>query len=272
MTWVSPQSAWWSQQTVNQDRLSRKAAWPPDPFLVYGRFKVVSREAGAAVLQGPSSPVTGLSMTHRVRLLSESCVAFTAEAVNRRSSPVAWGLWSNTRVPAHATILVPMATGSKLELETNIDTPHPRRPLPCRRVGDWLVIDGSRLPPPGTAYVSKVKVRPSRPIIAAFMGDALLVKHIEPVDPDSVHPAHAPLEIFVERRRDPARGVCELEAHGSHRTLQPGQSLQLREHWYVVDYAGGTELQDRLKAVREVALTPFPEAPSQSIGAKTHGL
>jgi hypothetical protein len=272
MTWVSPQSAWWSQQTVNEDRLSRKAAWPPDPFLVYGRFDVVSREAGAAVLQSPTSPVTGLSMTHRVRLLCGKCVAFTAEAVNQRSSPVTWGLWSNTRVPAHATIVVPVATGSKFELETNIDTPHPRHPLPCRKVGDWLVIDGSRLPPPGTTYAAKVKVRPARPIIAAFIGDALLVKHIEPVDPDRIHRTHAPVEIFVERFRDPSLGVCELEAHGPNKELKPGQALQLREHWYVADYSGGPDFRNRLQAIRDVALTPFPTEPPPCIGVKTNGL
>src|SRR5690606_39891516 len=69
--WVGPQSAWWTQQTVNAERLAAKSVWPPDPFLVLSRHTIKQQNDAQILLQGPDSPISGIAFTKHYQLVKE---------------------------------------------------------------------------------------------------------------------------------------------------------------------------------------------------------
>lgn len=255
VTWVGPQSAWWTQQDLNQDRRSRAAIWPPDPWLDLGRCEWRERSPASAVLVGPASPVSGLQMTYRVRLLGGGRVALSARGENRGTRPVAWNLWSVTRVPATA-VLLPLAPGQPLRLQFASATPGRELPPAYTIVADrWLAIAARDLPPGAAAVSGKFATTADPPLLAAFVGDWLLLKRGAAVAPGEVPREHAPVEVFVTRPADPAAALCELELHGPYRTLPPGASLELREEWVLRRCPAGLGAAGRVQVLQELLAT-----------------
>src|SRR5690606_9130758 len=109
--WIGPQSAWWLDQDVNPQRRAAKAPWPPDPWLAYGRNRILERSAHAVALEGVDSPVSGLRASQRYRLSARAPAAMELEAAatNIRERPVRGDLWFNTRLPAASRVFVPVA-------------------------------------------------------------------------------------------------------------------------------------------------------------------
>ncbi len=60
ITWVGPQSEWWTHQNLNIERNKLKADWPPDPYLIYGSNEIISRSDTSIIMVGLKSPVSGL--------------------------------------------------------------------------------------------------------------------------------------------------------------------------------------------------------------------
>ena len=69
--WVGPQKAWWTQQDVNRERREAKANWPPDPFLAFGKTRVIESTPTRLVLEGIESPVSGVRFSKTYALSDE---------------------------------------------------------------------------------------------------------------------------------------------------------------------------------------------------------
>ncbi len=238
IVWIGPQGEWWTHTDLAPERKRRHAGWPPDPFLVFGRFTVVERSAAHAVLQGPPSPVTGLQLTKTVRLLGGRKVELTVSAVNRRDEPVAWDLWSNTRVSNDVPAFVPVRPerGFRFEFRTG-DVIH-RGMFPWEVTDGWFHFDADARPvPPVKALASKAFIAPAEGLIATFRGPYCFAKRAEAPPDGSVHPDQAFVEIWCQRD-DAGGGFQEMEMHGPYRMLAPGESMSFTETWDILDYAG----------------------------------
>ena len=77
-------------------------AWPPDPYLIYGDFKIKEQTDSYIKMVGPESPISGVQLVKEVTVLDDGRVSFKVTAKNIRDKDVSWDLWSNTRVNGHA--------------------------------------------------------------------------------------------------------------------------------------------------------------------------
>ena len=82
ITWVGPQSEWWTHQTLNMKRNEEKADWPPDPYLIYGKNKILSRNDSSLKMVGPESPVSGVKIFKEISIKSSGAVTITSTAEN----------------------------------------------------------------------------------------------------------------------------------------------------------------------------------------------
>jgi hypothetical protein len=251
--WVGPQSAWWTQQQLDPDRLRAKATWPPDPFHETARYEVLDVSRSKARLESPLSPITGLRRELEVELIDARRVRVRVVATNGRTTPVAWSIYSNTRVRPDGWAYVRLAPNGISRIEGPRDGsayPH-------------LVVRGFFASPPGvkaaragTPLTADVFLRPAGPQIAYFRGHQVVLKRSESLSETRLHPEETLLEIYRSSGGPSDGPLLELEMHGPYETLQPGQAMSFEETWQIVDYRGAgdpeahVDFLERLAAAR----------------------
>lgn len=255
--WLGPQQDWWAQQTVNADRGGRRAAWPPDPWLNTGRFEIIERSPTGVALRGPASPVSGLRVDKEFRIQADGSLLLRTVAVNMRQEPVAWDLWSLTRVPGRSSAYVPIEQGEGCRIEYAANDPVKTGAAP-HQTRDGVFFFDCRAPfPRGWSQASaKAFLDPAQGWIACFNADACLVKRAVIVPKDRIHPSHAFIEIFVALPPPPEAGLMELEFHSEYRRLQPGESLACEETWTLLPYAGSDSADGHIAFLKEHGLLP----------------
>ena len=237
IVWVGPQSEFWSHQEVRPE--VTEAGWPPDPFNEAGRFEILERTPTRLRLIGPLSPVTGLVLEHDYEIIGERTARMKVTASNGRTSPVSWDLWPNTRVRPEGYPYVPLGPVEPLR----VDGPDPGQTAvgeyPHQVVDGWLAVPpGAQPEPPQRRLSVKAFVRPSRGLIAFFHGRHLLVVRADMVPVAELHPEQAFVEIYRGAGTVPEHSILELEMHGPHRTLSPGESMSFEQTFEVLDYDG----------------------------------
>jgi hypothetical protein len=262
VVWLGPQSRWWTEQDLNPAKRAAASLWPPDPWLIHGRYEVVERTAGSIVLRGPDSPISGIRLTKSVRILPDDRIEVAVTAENIRQAPVTWGLWSNTRLPgtcqAYATYCD--KTWNALRLEYT-GQPRTVRIMPYCVANNVFSFSVDRiLSDRQFGYVAKASLKPEgeRLVIAAFTPDTLFLKNAA-VTADAVSPGHAPIEIFQQLPADkqPGSGLLELEFHGPQRTLQTGETMTFVETWILIPWQDGLDPERQVKALRELRPEDF---------------
>lgn len=262
ITWLGPQRDWWAHQTLNTGRRERRASWPPDPYIVCAPYEVVSASSSNVVLRGPESPVSGVRVGKRIDLGPTGSVRFEATITNLRQEPVAWGIWSNTRLPPEARVYVPILRGQRLRIETQVWDANEFLFFGATNGFFCSRILAGRAP---RAAWAKAGLWPETVTMVGFAAGEAFVKRMLPGD-GPVHRDHAPVEIYTDLQPD-GGGLVELEAHGPYTTLAPGESMSLLETWELIPYAGAdtpeahTRFLERLD-VRRVA-EPLPVAERQ---------
>jgi hypothetical protein len=238
IVWVGPQSGFWSQQDLKPELKKAKAPWPPDPFNETGRFDVVEKTATLLKLKGAVSPVTGLALEHEYEITGERTVRMKATATNGRGTPVSWDLWPNTRVRPEGHPYVSPDPMQMLRMEGPPLTDGDARAYPSEIRGGWLTLPPGKKPESGARRLwAKAYVRPSRGLIAYFLGQQLLVIRAPIVPRGKLHGEQA----FIELYRGAGKGVdtiLELEMHGPSETLAPGASMSFEQTFEILDYDG----------------------------------
>lgn len=248
ITWVGPQEQWWRHQDLNLDYRQRGSSWPPDPYLTHGSYEVVERSETYAKLIGPKSPLTGVQLTKEITVKSDGTVTHRVTARNIRQTPVAWDIWSNTRMSPRTMCYVPVDS-EKAVRWTNFPTG--RRgtgPLPHEVVDGFFTFDVARAFPRRRWKASdKAFLRATEGVIAGFSGSDVFLKRTPVVPEADLHPSVAFVEIFQWVERNSDEGLTELEFHSVHRTLQPGESMSFEETWQVLPYDGARTAQDHVR-------------------------
>lgn len=251
--WLGPQSDWWVQQSVDP-RMRRKAPeWPPDPYLTMGRYTIQERTDSSVTLKSPESPFSGLQIEKKIVVHGKGKVSIHVRATNISTKSVRWDIWQNTRLKGDATCYVPVSGINNIK---KISSPRGQQPGPLF----YTITEGfftflePYFPENYSDIWSKAFLVPDTSFIAAFTSNMLFVKTF-PSYPDSLmHPAQAPVEIYLRRSSEPDKDILELEHHSSYRNLQPGDSMEDFEVWEIYPYNGPHTPQDQISFLRKIGL------------------
>jgi hypothetical protein len=252
IVWVGPQSGFWSQQELKADLKKQNAGWPPDPFNEAGRFEVTEKTATRVRLEGQASPVTGLSFVHEYEITGERTVRMKTTATNRRSTPVSWDLWPNTRFRTDAWPYAPLDPSQMLRMDGPHSGDDQAGLYPSVSRGGWLTMPPGRKPEGGLKRMwAKAFVRPSQGLIACFAGKQLVLITAPVVPRAKLHPEQA----FIEMYRAAGKGtdILELEMHGAYETLAPGASTSFEQTFEILDYDGPADPEAHVARLQQLA-------------------
>jgi hypothetical protein len=238
--WVGPQKQWWSHQDVNPARASAHAHWPPDPYLSLARYTVTQQDKSGLTLASPASPVNGLQLDKRYRLVpgKPNSLQLDVGATNRRDSQVAWDIWFNTRAYGDTRVYVPVARRDDVSQQA-IKTEPDVVPL------TWTLADGVfslDMPAPGLDKRhrnGKMLLQPSSGWMAGFhAGQALIIQFaLQPRA--AIHPDQGQVELYNDYPPDDlGRGLLEMEVHAPYRQLAAGERMAASETWTLLPYDG----------------------------------
>jgi hypothetical protein len=236
--WLGPQSQWWTQQHANPARREAKANWPPDPYLAFGKTRIVERTPERLVLEGVPSPVSGVQLRKTFALSADrpDTVALRVQARNVRDTPVAWDLWFNTRVPSSTRVYVPVQGKQDVRVESSADKAF--GPLLPRIQEGLFSFERAPLPKGLSGRRGKVFLQPSVGWMAGFAGDQLFIIRFARQDRSLIHPEQGQVELYLDETAAASEGLLEMEVHAPYRTLQPDQTMDAEELWTVLDYDG----------------------------------
>lgn len=256
--WVGPQSAWWTRQTLNPQRLATKAVWPPDPYLFLAPNQVLEKSPQQLVLQSPPSPVTGVQLSKTYRLLKEQhSVELAVEAKNIRAENIAWDLWFNTRVHPDTQVYVPVAKVEDVRVDNFIN--HRSGPVSYSLTDGMLALDLLAPPAGKMSRHGKIFIQPSAGWMAGFRAGQVFIISFPLLPLAEIHPEQGQIELYHDYRPEsPADGILEMELHAAYRTLAPGETMSASERWTLLPYSGAdthAARQDFLrKQLRELGI------------------
>jgi Domain of unknown function (DUF4380) len=250
--WFGPQSEWWTHQSVNPQRREMKAMWPPDPFSVLTKNHIITQSADKIVLSSQTSPVTGLAVEKTFALVADDPrqLDLIVKAKNGRNTEVAWDIWFNTRsfpqtriyAPVDATTEVrTMAWPSAESVPVNYD------------IDDNLLSLRLENPPEGKSkLMGKILFQPTDGWFAAFNKKQLLIVQFPYLPIEKIHPEQGQLEFYMEYSpNDDKLGVLEMEVHSAYKKLKPGEAMQARERWTLIQYSGDESIDAQREFLKE---------------------
>lgn len=237
MTWIAPQQQFWARQDLLPDRRDGAADWPPDPYIIFGRFRVLEMEAGRLLIEGQDSPVSGVRLRKEFLITADGGVIHRVWARNIAGREITLNLWSNTRVRGDWLGL------ARVEAKDMFMVQHRNWEPLEKRMLNWDVIDGwfhfvpvpfVEFPAGVVSINAKVMLNPREGIIVAVGPTAALVKRFALPGADNLYPGQGQVEIFQEVSTDSGKNVTELEFYGRYLTLAPEEETMIEERWDVL--------------------------------------
>lgn len=257
IVWVGPQKDWWTRQNVNRERLNAKAMWPPDPYLIFAKNKIIEHSPGKLMLEGVKSPVSGVQVFKSFSLVDRKpgTVALDAEVVNVSEKNVSWDIWFNTRVQPATRVYVPVSSGKDVRsISYGSET---------AASVEYSVADGlfslRKMPPPDTSgRRGKVFIQPSAGWMAAFAAGQAFIIEFPLQSREAIHPEHGQVEIYLNYRAgEPEDSLIEMEVHAPYRMLEPGQSMRAGERWTALSYDGPDDEASQASFLRRYFKEPL---------------
>lgn len=233
-TWVGPQSEWWIHQDINQEKKKNKDTWPPDPFLDYGDFEIISQTQNSIELIGNESEYTGVQIKKSYKILDNGNVELIAKAENIRKEEVSWDLWFNTRLPGNCKSYVPIEFNTNFRIETSPENEE----LKYSIIDDFFTFDEQTPSKDYNQASSKAFITPSLPYIFSFNEGYLFIIHINIFDPKDVHPEHGMVEVYNAISHNTEDSLLELEYHSPYSSIKPNESIEIEQVWELVKYNG----------------------------------
>ena len=231
--WVGPQNDWWIKQNLNIARRDSAAPWPPDPYLIYGEYKELRKSTNALSLESPESPISWVTVKKDVAINEDESVFLNTAFTNITDKPISWDIWYNTRVDGYSKVFVPVASENDVRVAPVLSDICQGMP--------YEIKDGFftyKTVAPETAFCerrSKSFIYPSRPWMAAFIGNNLLIVRFEHHDRKAIHPEQALIEIYNHTDHDDSIALMELEYHSAYKTIKPGEIMEAWEVWKVYE-------------------------------------
>lgn len=226
ITWVGPQTKWWSQQELIPQKKGDQ--WPPDPFLIYDNYSIKEITDTSIIIVGNASPVTGLQFTKQYVIDANSLLIFI-KATNKRETEVSWDLWSNARFDAFSKFKIPVDSCGILKIqyqdEKNNEAIH-------HQLIDGFFSFKPELPDdPKKKRISKAFLYPNEGKMMIFKNRCRLTIEFDKVPQNQIHHEQALIETYNCVSSDGLNNILELEHHSAFTTLQAGESMELNEIW-----------------------------------------
>jgi hypothetical protein len=247
--WVGPQSAWWSRQELNAARKEEKAPWPPDPYLIYGAYTVEKITDRSIAMSGPESPVSGVSFYKEIAINDDGSIYHRTVITNTSSQPQHWDIWANTRMCGYSAAYVPVESKDCFRIEHVHNNQEEQMPsIAAGGFFSYLPIE----PANGAASrSSKAFIYPSKPYMAAFTGDSMILFQFALHPKNKIHPEQALVEIYCHTETDKINALLEMEQHSPMYILQPGESAEDYQIWRLLPYSGGDSRLEHIDFITE---------------------
>ncbi len=220
IVWLGPQQAWWQHQQLNQERRERKAVWPPDPYLIYGKYNLREESENYVKLIGPKSLVSGVQLIKEIWIKADGSVEFSATAVGLRDNPVTWDIWMNTRMEGFDRAYVPVTDTTIIELMKKSTEIIETTPF---EISDGYFTYQPSIPEK-TEQVQEAHIEPHKNFIIGQKDNNLLVISFEIVS--GVSPGHSQVEIYNSITRE--SDLLELEVHGAYKSIEKDSCLTMQ--------------------------------------------
>ncbi|WOO41374.1 DUF4380 domain-containing protein [Rubellicoccus peritrichatus] len=245
IVWLAPQSDWWNHQTEFPQMKDKD--WPPDPYIIYGKYDVVESSPAYAKLIGPNSPVSGMRLIKEYWVEADQTVRLRVTAENIRDEPVNWGIWTTTRFPGETRSYLPLDPRQDPEFSFKGSFADSKNPLPYRIVNGFFTFSIDEPVPAGMeGWSNKVFATSLDGWLAAFPGKKAFIKRADTRFANQVHEEHGFAEIY---NNVPANqggwSLLELELHGPYSKIFPRDSISVEEVWHVFDYDGACDALDQ---------------------------
>lgn len=252
IVWVGPQSQWWQQQQVNQDRLNNKANWPPDPYTIFAKNTVTLQSKNHITLQGVNSSVTGLRLDKEFSLtsLNPNQVNLTTTATNISQTKRAWDLWFNTRVQGDTYIVASVNNKSDVRVESFEQAQI--GPIAVNYINkaadDYFVeFDVKELTRNKVSNKGKIFIQPNQGWLAGFNNGQLFIIAFPWQEKEHIHAEHGQIEIYADYQpQNLSNSLIEMEFHGPYQQLQPKQQMRVEAKWYLFPYPNNWNKQQML--------------------------
>ena len=249
INWLSPQSEWWVKQDSFPELKTKRSPWPPDPYLTFASYKIISQKAGEITLISPESPYTHVQFTKTFRIEGNR-VFLTTSAKNISADTVSWGLWFNTRMNGWDPVFVP---GDSAALVKSQWFSQSEAKKPALTFQNGFFSYDSTLPEQSQkAFKAKSFFSPAAsPVIAGFKANQWLIIRSELIDKTSIHPEQSRIELYIENSANRETDLQELEMQFAYETIAPGRSITASQTWEVFQ---GTGLTSKVELSKELAL------------------
>jgi len=252
--WVGPQSQWWVHQNASLKRAANKAEWPPDPYLILAKNRVIEQSAKKVVLESPESPITGIQMVKTYALLPErkNSLKLHVRATNIRKENIAWDIWFNTRVPANTLVYVPVAREADVEQKNMEDEVNAAL---IYTLSDGILSLDMAPPPAGKmSRKGKLMIQPSQGWMAGFRDKQVFIVQFPHQPKSAIHPEQGQIELYNEYNPgNLAEGLLEMEVHAPYKQLAPKEFMVADETWTILEYKGPATRNAHVAFLRKLA-------------------
>lgn len=239
-TWIGPQSEWWLNQDLNIEQRESPIKWPPDPFVSYGRFKVLSQTQESITITSEPSPLTGLKMTKVYEITSDGKVLMTTHVTNTAEQPKKFDIWHIVRTPVSA---VPSFVTDKASYKVEGPTHDYERmvihKLEENELYDNLFnfhfdteamqadaqkrIDEKETTPVYTAKAFCSYANNGLYTVFSERDDVFMVLHTDEFPAKDLEEGAAPIEVYCYYNAIENKGFYEIEFHSPTLTLKPNE-------------------------------------------------
>ncbi len=232
--WNGPQSQWANN-------------WPPDPYLIYGKFTISEQTTNHIKLTGPKSAVTGLQTIKEITINDDGAISLNTTCINISEKDTAWDIWSNTRVWPNADTYIPVKTSASIKTDTMFwDLNIKISPIPFIIYNGWLSFQVS--PDFKNKKISeqsnKVMFTPREGVAAAFEDKFLFIKTFTVTSQDKLHKDVTAAELYQKVSHIGGDAITEIEAHSEYKNMKPGESITFNEVWKIMPYKGRKNIKD----------------------------
>ena len=248
ITWLSPQSQWWTNQDLLPDLKKNHSPWPPDPYLTMARYLITNQQPNQITLVSPESPYSKVQFTKTYRI-NDNSVTLTTVARNISKDTVSWGLWHNTRMNGWDVVFI-QADSTALMKTTYMTYSNIRKPK-LQYANGFYTYEAVKPEAGQTVYKSKSFFAVDQPLIAGFHQNQWLIIRSKPVDRKLIHPEEARVEIYVENSATPAKDLQELEIQFAYRKIAPQATIEATETWEILPGSGLTDKNKLLQELKE---------------------
>ncbi|MEK6795037.1 MAG: DUF4380 domain-containing protein [Spirochaetota bacterium] len=249
IVWTGPHSRWWQEQSIHpaKKRSKGKWPWPPDPYLSFDHFRIVTNDGSSVILAGGVSPVSGVQLRKEISVGQH--VRLRTSAANGRGTSLTRDLWTATMLGADARIFVPVTDHKSVRFMTR----SLRTNIVWDIVGDMLIA-GIR-PFRTNAFIESDKafITPREGYAAVCNGKRIWLITFTLPPYGSVSPEHGAIEISAEAKDTRAASGFMLSRHSALTDIPPGGVLSWEEEWHILPYTGAAADAERIAFITRSA-------------------